>query len=130
MWGLRGVLVVLLAAAAGCGAGGGRSAAPGAAQPSLSVTYADRGTMYSLRPGQRLTLALLPNLDWSIQDSAPAVLAPVPGSTGPGRAGTYRALRPGTARLQGSGRPICRGEQACPMFILGGFTITAVVRAG
>jgi len=83
---------------------------PAAASHTTTITSAQADQTYHVQVGDRVVLSLGNNLRWSNATSSDAnILA--------GDETTFIAKARGTATLTATGAPICKPDQACPMFL-------------
>jgi hypothetical protein len=92
------------------------------------VTNADNGKAVHLHVGDTFILKLGDSLKWSgvtITDNGVVTAVPT-FAVIPGAEGTYEARAKGTATISATGAPVCKADEACPLF-LALFTATVVV---
>ena len=113
------------------GAGGHTAGTPCVVRPgSVCLTERARGHTVRLRPGWTLTLRLgAPRRTFSAPRQYGGNVLETLGRThqsGSELIAGFRAVRPGTAQLRATERPVCRSGAACPDFIAL-WTLTVVV---
>jgi hypothetical protein len=82
---------------------------------SVTVTLADNGRTISLQTGQRASVSLGDDFDWTVQVEDPSILSRITGvAVVAGAQVFYQANRAGQTTLIASGDPACRKAQpAC-----------------
>jgi hypothetical protein len=141
---MRSVFVLMLAALflSGCGVVGG-GAAPPTTSPSPSpgagfdVTATENTHAVTLRVGQTLAVVLhaRPGMaNWTTaRSSDESVLAPIVNPAASAARGVtlaaFKAIAPGTARIDATAAPDCSPGQACPAYVMV-LTIEVTVNAG
>lgn len=83
-----------------------------------TVALADSGKVLNFKVGDTFLLKL-GDYNWSLNISDPSVISRVPNiAVVKGAQGVYRALKAGSAEIEGTGSPICDPNQACPDYLL------------
>lgn len=141
---MRSVFVLALAAVllSACGAvEGGARLPPGSPSPSpgggFDVTVTENTHAVTLRAGQTLAVALHARAgmaDWtSVRSSDQSVLAPIVNPAASAARGVtlaaFKAIAPGTARIDATAAPECSPGLACPAYLML-LTIEVTVNAG
>jgi|GEM_PF-2677495 len=99
----------------------------GTSQGSVTVTSANSDEVVHLHVGDRLTLALGGDKNWSnVRVMDQGILRPLDVPMIPEDQGVFEAVAKGTTTITASGTAICNPGEACPQFVLL-YKITVVV---
>lgn len=82
------------------------------------ITHDDFSQTITVRQGTPITIKLGTDMDWTATLSDPSLFTPIETfAATPGVQGMYVAAKTGTVTISAQGKPICKPDQACPMFI-------------
>ena len=100
---------------------------PPSEQGLFTVTQSDNNTTVHLTKNEYFVITLGDGLKWNLIFNPIGILSYVPNSLSSTTEGIYVADAIGTTTMRATGAPICKPDQACPMF-LAVSTITFVIK--